>query len=185
MPVWSPEDRLLSAFGKILTNKKIGQTHFDDHLAKIVKKNSEFEHPGHENDKLFDSRYPHGDREDCSECDTRRLVIRPKRVSTKLVYHQSTILSGNGVVKNGVMRDKISKDNYDARCFEMEAAGVMDETRCLVIRGIADYADGHKNWRWHDYAAATAAAFAREFLLTLEPVVLERLAPMIPQLSKS
>jgi hypothetical protein len=46
----------------------------------------------------------------------------------------------------------------------MEAAGVMDETRCLVIRGIADYSDSHKNQFWQDYAAATAASFAREFL---------------------
>ncbi|KAK2050877.1 hypothetical protein LY76DRAFT_529594, partial [Colletotrichum caudatum] len=32
-------------------------------------------------------------------------------------------------------------------CFEMEAAGLMDKFPCLVIRGICDYADTHKNDR--------------------------------------
>jgi hypothetical protein len=34
----------------------------------------------------------------------------------------------------------------------------------LVIRGIADYADSHKTKKWHSYAAATAAAYAKELL---------------------
>jgi hypothetical protein len=46
----------------------------------------------------------------------------------------------------------------------MEAAGLMDNFPCLVIRGICDYADSHKNKRWQVYAAATAAAYAKELL---------------------
>jgi nucleoside phosphorylase len=46
----------------------------------------------------------------------------------------------------------------------MEAAGLMDGFPCLVIRGIYDYADSHKNKMWQPYATATAAAYAREFL---------------------
>ena len=49
-------------------------------------------------------------------------------------------------------------------CVEMEAAGLMDEFSCLVIRGTCDYADSHKNERWQPYAAATAAAYAKELL---------------------
>ena len=52
-------------------------------------------------------------------------------------------------------------------CFEMEAAGLMDSFRCLVIRGICDYADSHKNKIWQPYAAATASAYAREILLSI------------------
>jgi len=33
-----------------------------------------------------------------------------------------------------------------------------------VIRGICDYSDSHKNKRWQPYAAATAAAHAKELL---------------------
>jgi len=40
----------------------------------------------------------------------------------------------------------------------------MDTFPCLVVRGICDYADSHKNKKWQPYAAATAAAFAKEFL---------------------
>jgi nucleoside phosphorylase len=46
----------------------------------------------------------------------------------------------------------------------MEAAGLMNNFPCLVIRGICDYADEHKNDDWQGYAAATAAAFGKEFL---------------------
>ncbi|EDN08696.1 conserved hypothetical protein [Histoplasma mississippiense (nom. inval.)] len=49
-------------------------------------------------------------------------------------------------------------------CFEMEAAGLMDKFPCLVIRGLCDYADSHKNDQWQPYAAATAAGYARELL---------------------
>jgi len=177
-----PDRRLLSALGSIVTNHECGDTKFDDHLSKIMSKNSKFAHPGLHNDKLFKATYCHGDAKNCADCDTHQLVPRPERDSTNLVYHRSTIVSGNSVMKNGMERDKISKMSYDARCFEMEAAGVIDDTRCLVIRGIADYADGHKNWLWHKYAAAAAAAFGKEFLLTLKPVVLESLRPKVPQL---
>ena len=46
----------------------------------------------------------------------------------------------------------------------MEAAGVMNTFPCLVIRGICDYADTHKNDAWQNYAAITATAFASELL---------------------
>ena|SRR5256885_15501310 len=49
-------------------------------------------------------------------------------------------------------------------CVEMEAAGLMDSFPCLVIRGICDYADSHKNKKWQPYAAATAAAYMKEIL---------------------
>ena len=49
-------------------------------------------------------------------------------------------------------------------CFEMEAAGLMNDFSCLVIRGICDYADSHKNKKWQPYAAAMAAACAKEIL---------------------
>jgi nucleoside phosphorylase len=41
---------------------------------------------------------------------------------------------------------------------------LMNNFPCLVIRGICDYADSHKNDVWHRYAAVTAAAYAKEFL---------------------
>jgi len=40
----------------------------------------------------------------------------------------------------------------------------MDRFPCVVIRGICDYSDTHKNDTWQGYAAATAAAYAKELL---------------------
>ena len=52
----------------------------------------------------------------------------------------------------------------------MEAAGLMNSFSCLVIRGICDYADSHKNKRWQSYASGTAAAYAKELLLVIPAV---------------
>jgi len=63
-------------------------------------------------------------------------------------------------------RDQLRKD-LGVLCVEMEAAGLMDEFPCLVIRGICDYADSRKNKKWQPYAAATAAGYAKELLSIL------------------
>ena len=54
-------------------------------------------------------------------------------------------------------------------CFEMEAAGLMDNFPCLMIRGICDYSDSHKSQQWQGYAAATAAAYTKELLSVIHP----------------
>jgi len=50
--------------------------------------------------------------------------------------------------------------------FHLRKSKVRYCTGCLVIRGISDYADSHKreDHAWHGYAAAAAAAFAKEFI---------------------
>ncbi|KAF4432009.1 hypothetical protein CFRS1_v012639 [Colletotrichum fructicola] len=40
----------------------------------------------------------------------------------------------------------------------------MNTFPCLVIRGICDYADSHKDKRWQPHAAIIAAAYAKELL---------------------
>ena len=50
---------------------------------------------------------------------------------------------------------------------------MMDQINCLVIRGISGYSDSHKNGTWQGYAAATAAAFARDLLCTMKPNAVE------------
>jgi hypothetical protein len=47
---------------------------------------------------------------------------------------------------------------------EIEAAGLMDSFPCVIIWGIYDYADSYKNKEWQGYAAAIAAAYAKELL---------------------
>lgn len=91
---------------------------------------------------------------------------RPLRKSQDPFIYYGTIASGNQVIKDAETRNILGKD---CLCFEMEAAGLVNDFPCLVIRGICDYADSHKNKRWQNYAAATAAAYAKE-LLRVTPV---------------
>ncbi|RVD81536.1 uncharacterized protein DFL_009396 [Arthrobotrys flagrans] len=75
------------------------------------------------------------------------------------------------------LRDQLSAQHDNALCFEMEAAGLMDQFPCLVIRGICDYSDSHKNDEWQRYAAANAAAYAREILYNMPERVAVELKP--------
>ena len=118
-------------------------------------------------DVLFDSSYGHAGGETCDNCSKDRLVSRVPRSNLEPVIHYGTVASGNQVMKSGIDRDKISSQFGGVLCFEMKAAGLINRFPCLVIRGICDYADSHKNKKWQPYAASTAAAYAKELLLTL------------------
>ncbi|KAI9376783.1 nucleoside phosphorylase domain-containing protein [Aspergillus egyptiacus] len=117
-----------------------------------------------EADRLFRADYEHPSASrSCNSCDKSYEVNRTPRASSSPQAHYGRIASITQVMKNGVTRDRIAQ-RLGNLCFEMEAAGLMDNFPCLVIRGISDYADSHKNDHWHGYAAATAAAYARELL---------------------
>ena len=73
-------------------------------------------------------------------------------------------------MRDGKTRDEINKEFGGVLYFEMEVAGLMNNFPCLVVRGICDYADSHKNKKWQPYAAVTAAARAKELLLVIPPV---------------
>ncbi|KAI5247735.1 hypothetical protein E4T43_01668 [Aureobasidium subglaciale] len=120
---------------------------------------------GSGNDKLFEPGYLHKNGSDCSTCEPSGQIVRGDRKSTRPRIHYGVIASGNMLVKDACLRDKIA-DITGEHCLrlEMEASGLMNGFPCLVIRGICDYADSHKNDRWQNYAAATAAAFAKELL---------------------
>ncbi|KAK4078600.1 uncharacterized protein Triagg1_2931 [Trichoderma aggressivum f. europaeum] len=79
--------------------------------------------------------------------------------------HYGLIASGNQVVKDGTIRDRINQSlGGEVLCIEMEAAGLMNNFPCIIIRGICDYADERKNKDWQEYAAALAAGFTKELL---------------------
>jgi nucleoside phosphorylase len=130
------------------------------HYPKMAEK---YTYQGTDNDHLFEATYPHQAGRTCKNCDAKKVVDRVHRPDTEPQIHYGTIGSSNAVIKDGATRDRLRKD-LGVLCVEMEAAGLMDEFPCLVIRGICDYADSHKNKRWQPYAAATAAAYAKELL---------------------
>lgn len=117
-------------------------------------------------DCLFQAEYDHIVSNTCVNCNRSRLFLRPPREHQEPVIHYGLIGSANQVVKEGRQRDQLARD-LGVYCVEMEAAGLMNDFPCLVIRGICDYADSHKNKEWQGYAAAVAAAYAKELLLVV------------------
>jgi hypothetical protein len=63
--------------------------------------------------------------------------------------------------------------------------GLVDAFPCLVIRGICDYADSHKNKIWQPYAAATAAAYAKELLGIIPAAQVEKIPTATEVMMKS
>ncbi|CAH0046151.1 unnamed protein product, partial [Clonostachys solani] len=145
-----------------LIPKYIGQM-----LVKLPgKMRSKWIHPGLEKDILFPPDYMHSSGKTCKNCDQERALRKglDRREDDTPVIHYGVIATGSEVVRHAPTRDQIRSD-HNAICLEMEAAGLMNNFPCLVIRGISDYADSHKNDRWHRYAAAAAAACAKELLI--------------------
>jgi nucleoside phosphorylase len=133
-----------------------------NHVEKPAEEagNSDYKEGGDgEEEDAEDEREDQG----CANCDRSKIIKRKAR-DTRV--HYGLIASGNQVIKDAAFRDKINKSlGGHVLCFEMEAAGLMNDFPCIVIRGICDYADSHKNKAWQEHAAAAAAAFAKEFLL--------------------
>ena len=131
-------------------------------LESNAEMQEDFDYPGSEHDQLFQANYGHKEGEvDCKQCDKGRLLNRVYRGDP--IIHYGLIGSANQVMRNGSTREKLRQEK-GILCFEMESAGLMDNFPCLVIRGLCDYSDTHKNKLWQPYAAATAAAYAKELL---------------------
>ncbi|KAF9881441.1 hypothetical protein CkaCkLH20_00587 [Colletotrichum karsti] len=77
--------------------------------------------------------------------------------------HVGNVASGDTVMKSGEHRDRLAKE-HNIIAFEMEGAGMWDQILCVVVKGVCDYADSHKNKRWQPYAAITSAAATRAIL---------------------
>ncbi|KAE8363797.1 P-loop containing nucleoside triphosphate hydrolase protein [Aspergillus caelatus] len=149
----------------------------EEDVSKIVSEvlelnpemNQMFSPPEHDTDFLFLSSYHHGNQGDtCEKCDKEQLVTRNRRDTRAPFIHYGLIASGDQVMKDSDTRDRLAQ-RHGILCFEMEAAGLMDDLPTLVIRGICDYCDSHKQKEWQGYAALTAAAYAK-VLVSVIPV---------------
>jgi nucleoside phosphorylase len=141
--------------------------HITDMAVKYTRLRPTTVSPGAQNDRLFEAEYDHPAGEpSCVGCRADRLVSRSPREDGSPAIHYGLIASGNQVMRDGRTRERLRQE-LNVLCFEMEAAGLMDDFPCLVIRGICDYADSHKNKQWQPYAATTATAYAKELLQTI------------------
>jgi nucleoside phosphorylase len=178
----SPPVLLLNAVAKLEANRSQGETIFHEYSAQLNKW-QELLCKATRADLLFEAKYRHVGADTCEQCDKKRLVERKPR-DEQIMVHYGTIASGNQVMRDAIERDRVSSELGDVLCFEMEAAGLMNTFPCLVIRGICDYADSHKNKDWQAYAAGTAAVYAKTVLSVVPPVDLPRLRVVDKAFSK-
>ncbi len=186
-----PPAVLLSAVQQLVAQHELEDSRISYYISRMVetfpKMKEKYSHPGVEQDQLFRLSYDHRGGITCSECDRLEVVERRRRARTSPYIHYGTIGSANKVVKNAAERERLKRGDLNIICVEMEAAGLMNSFPCLVIRGICDYADSHKNKQWQPYAAAAAAGYMKELLSVIAPqdVVKEaHAADVVPMPSK-
>ncbi|KAH8689075.1 nucleoside phosphorylase domain-containing protein [Talaromyces proteolyticus] len=166
-----PPRALQGAVGQMQTRELVGRSKIPNIISSVVGKLPNFNRPDNRSDCLFQADYEHvGERSDCDECDKKRLVQRSARDNLAPRIHYGVIASGSLLVRSAEKRDSL-RDLYNVCCIDMEAAGIMGTLPSLVIRGIGDYADSHKNDHWQKYAAVAAAAYAKELLQYLSSPV--------------
>lgn len=180
---------LLAALSALESDRQLGISEISSHLEKlgldypILKE--KYLKSNHLKDVLFDKDYAHqGGTSDCKDCAKDRMIDRGPENFT---VHFGVIASGNQVIKDAAFREALVKDLGEVLCIEMEAAGLMNNFPCIVIRGICDYADSHKNKAWQEHAAAVAAAFAKDLLgyVMADEVTAEKAAKDVLSQSKS
>jgi len=156
----NPPTALLTALGKLESKHELHGSSIQQYLKEVSIKHENLSEDytcsdGLE-DILFRPEYSHRESEDiqdrtstkkrkhrdtagkeepaCRYCDRAMEIKRPARHRQ---IHYGLIASGNQVIKDAGVRDRINRrlDGH-VRCFEMEAAGLMTSFPCVVIRGI-------------------------------------------------
>lgn len=154
----------------------------EEAIKDVLERNprlQKYKRPPSITDRLYKTEvaHPPNNKASCATCcgnDPSKLILRPERTiyDSNPTIHYGLIASANQVMKDASIRDKLIAEK-DVLCFEMEAAGLMNQFPCLVIRGICDYSDSHKNKEWQGYAAMAAAAYTRDLLYRIPPTEVE------------
>lgn len=151
----------------------------DDAVNEIIERKPRLrkkcQRPDSASDRLYRSHILHS-RDSQSPCAVlcgdgpSCLVSRSPRTEydDNPAIHYGLIASVNQIIRNATMRDEVAAQK-DILCIEMKAAGMMNHFPCLVIRGVSDYADSHKNKDWQWYAAMVSAAYTKDILHQIVP----------------
>ena len=163
-----PPRSVLTAVTNVRAAAMTDDPSFPGYIDQAIQRNARtrrsFGRPDLSSDRLFrkDREHPTG-ATTCEECLSEWEESRQAREDADTQIHYGIVASGNAVIKHAPTRERL-REETGALCFEMEAAGLMMDFPCLVVRGICDYADSHKNKQWQGYAALSAAAYVKEFL---------------------
>lgn len=168
----NPPGALLTALTKLETSHEMSESKINDYLDEVEKKWPKLAGKYTSSKSLKDPFF-----ESDNDEDQKRREIR---------VHYGLIASGNQVIKDSEFRDNLN-DSFGGNilCVEMEAAGLGNDFRCVVIRGICDYADSQKNKEWQEYAAMIAAGCARELLGFVRPTDIHAERPVRDMLHNS
>ncbi|KAI9376649.1 hypothetical protein BJX61DRAFT_530663 [Aspergillus egyptiacus] len=189
-----PNEEILGLLQRFKTRILLNELHecMHQHLDTLLRQD-EFpsSYPLVSQDKLFASDYMHKHHSGCPDCNRSpgsvceialtapcdelgceegKLVLRsrlcldqPANTKRTQRIHFGSIGSSNAVMRSAKHRDTLAASEK-ILAFEMEGAGAWSKFNCLVVKGVSDYADSHKNKKWQDYAAAVAASVAKAIL---------------------
>lgn len=171
-----PPNGLLSAIARLKSDFAIRGQFLSQEVSSAcrrlpgIRRRQEYEYPDGSTDRLYRSAFIHTSTGCCTEEDDQtqhNLVARPPRdEDNEPVVHYGVIASGNALMKDARVRDRLAAER-GILCFEMEAAGMMNQLATLVIRGICDYSDSHKNQDWQKFAAMAVACYAKKLLCNI------------------
>jgi ankyrin repeat protein/nucleoside phosphorylase len=184
-----PPPVLRTAVSGLITQYEIEGNQLREAVENALDRNKRLKTRGYKrpeaaNDRLYHSQVLHPLHNEAScamvcGSDRSRLIERPERGEDDddPAIHHGLIASANCLMKDALIRDKLIAKK-DVLCFEMEAAGLVNHFPCLIIRGICDYSDTHKNKEWQGYAAMMAAAYATDLLDRIAPDRRKTTAPL-------
>ncbi|KAH6688879.1 Pfs, NACHT and ankyrin domain protein [Plectosphaerella plurivora] len=191
-----PPTLLLTAVSKLRARFAEDGPELNMKVKKVLDKKPRlrkaFSRPPATSDRLYKSNFVHSATSDRSCCENHKdgdstasahLMVRSKRgeEDDNPAVHYGLIASANQLMKDALFRDALAAEK-GVLCFEMESAGLMNNLPCLVVRGICDYSDSHKNKEWQGYAAMVAAAYARDLILQIHPSTFEAEKPILETL---
>ncbi|KAF3915692.1 hypothetical protein AA313_de0208284 [Arthrobotrys entomopaga] len=186
-----PPNLLLKAVKLLKFDHSCDKGRMNQYIQETIRKASGLpklkacQFPGYGQDKLFNTSYRHAHGgTDCSDCDVKMIKERSQRETTTPEVHYGLIASANTSMKSAQHRNAL-RNKWNVSCFETEAVGLVDNFPCVVIRGICDYSDDHKNLIWQPYAAIAAGAYAKDLLrvIRIDEVMALPHAPGPPSLN--
>lgn len=166
------------------------------HLHSIQQRNEKWRRPRFVDDIVFNASYHHKHHnpvsakclclggkvangickaalsKNCNDlgCDDNEISRRRHHTELDTMsIHIGAVASADTEMKSGEHRDTLIKSE-GVIGFETIGAGVWDIFPCIIIKGVCDYADSHKNSTWQAYAAATGSCAAKTFLEYWRPV---------------